>query len=258
MVTQSPTLDNLAMQASEQSGLPMAFTKALIAEEGTWNQGSGNPFDVTNTWAQDTGFGSFVTGLWNDLGGGVGVAIFGDAGAAIQSWAQGILSFPAYSIFRKDAAAGASANQLAQDLANAGYAGNSSTFVQNVTSLYEQYSGLSGYAPMATAVIQKNPPAQPTLPQPGQIPDPYGLASVPGLTIGGQSQAQPQPSALAQPWGQPSLADPFASVANAITDLGSIPIAALHAAESFFWVIIGLLLAIAGLWLLVSEENNRA
>ena len=121
MVTQSPTLDNLAMQASEQSGLPMAFTKALIAEEGTWNQGSGNPFDVTNTWAQDTGFGSFVTGLWNDLGGGVGVAIFGDAGAAIQSWAHGILSFPAYAIFRKDVAAGASANQLATDLANAGY-----------------------------------------------------------------------------------------------------------------------------------------
>lgn len=242
MVASTSTLDNLAMQASEQSGLPQAFVKALITEEGTWNQGSGNPFDITNTWAEQTGFGSFITGLWNDLGGGVGVAIFGDVGAAIQSWAQGILSFPAYAVFRKDAAAGASANQLATDLANAGYAGNSSTFVQNVTSLYEQYSGLSGYAPMATAVIQKNPPAQPQA----------------TTTTSGQSQAQAQPSALAQPWGQPSLADPFASVANAITDLGSIPIAALHAAESFFWIIIGLLLAIAGLWLLVSEENNRA
>ncbi len=239
MVTQSSTLDNLAMQASEQSGLPQAFVKALITEEGTWNQGSGNPFDITNTWAEQTGFGSFITGLWNDLGGGVGVAIFGDVGAAIQSWAQGILSFPAYAVFRKDAAAGASANQLAQDLANAGYAGNSSTFVQNVTALYEQYSGLSGYAAMGTALVQKNPPAQ------GQA------------TTTGQAQAQSS-SALAQPWGQASVTNPLASVANAITDLGAIPIAALHAAESFFWILIGLLIAIAGLWILVSSGENHA
>ncbi|MHB1701131.1 MAG: hypothetical protein ACYCSN_13555 [Acidobacteriaceae bacterium] len=244
MVAASTSLDNLAMQASEQSGLPQPFVKALIAEEGTWNQGSGNPFDVTNTWASDTGFGSFVTGLWNDLGGGVGVAVFSDAGAAIQSWAQGILSFPAYAVFRKDAASGASAQQLAQDLANAGYAGNSSTFVKNVSSLYEQYSGLSAVAPMATALTSKPSSYQEPTQTQGQ-----------GQT---QTQEQASASALAQPWGQVSLSNPFAGVANAVTDLGAIPIKAMAAAEAFGWIIIGLLLAIAGLWLLVQGEENHA
>lgn len=247
MVAASTTLDNLAMQASEQSGLPQPFVKALIEAEGTYGPGGpNNPFDVTNSWANDTGFGGFVTGLWNILAPGVGVAIFSNPSAAIQSWAKGIATMPAYAQFRTDVQNGAPVTALVQDLGVVGYAGGSNSWIQNVLGLYEKNSGQSASLPLSGGTTATTTTTQ------GQ-----GQGKGQGQTQG-QTQTQVSATALAQPWGQVSLTNPFAGVANAITDLGAIPIKAMAAAEAFGWIIIGLLIAIAGLWLLVKGEENHA
>lgn len=246
MSNQTLTLDQLAQIASEHSGLPFAFTKSLIQEEGTWNQGSGNPFDVTAEWANLTGFGSWVTGLWNSIG----VAIFSDPGQAIQAWAKGLATFSNYSQFRADQANGASPYQLALDLQKSGYAGSDSGYAGKIASLYEQNSGQSAYAPLGKSATTPGAAtlgggtANPTS-NPGKTSPPI----VAGITGAVTAPLQAVGSALATPFGA------LNATANAIADVGSIAAKAISVVESALWTALGLILALAGLYLLVKDQG---
>lgn len=166
----STTVDSAALQGSELTGLPVAFVKSLIQEEGTI-QSTNNPFDITQTWANLTGFGNFVTGLWNSIG----VGIFSSPQPAIQSWAKGLMTFSNYTKLRADMALpNVTAYQLASDLEKAGYAGGDGSYALKIANLYKENSGESAFSPINTKIAppsQTNPPANPpTNPPTNQTP----------------------------------------------------------------------------------------
>lgn len=176
-------ISSAANIASYYSGLPVGFTQALIMHEGTTGvfPTPNNPFDITDVWAKLAGFGNIVTALWNDLGGGHGVAITNDPVEAIKAWWAGLSQFSNYSQFRSDIGTQAgSAYNLAYDLAKSGYAGggNPADYARSIAALYEQLTGKSGYAP-----LQANEPITVQTPAPSggnpavSFPSPNGGGS---------------------------------------------------------------------------------
>lgn len=115
-----------ASYASQVSGLPVAVTTTLIQQEGPSQSAPNNPFDITDQWASLTGFGNIVTTLWNDLGGGHGVAVTNNEQAAIQSWWKGLQTFSAYGQLRQLQAQGSTTvQQWFNALSATGYGGSS-------------------------------------------------------------------------------------------------------------------------------------
>ena len=262
------TIDQAAALGSQLTGIPVNFVKALIQAEGSWGGGNwtngsiiNNPFDVTAGWAGDVGYGGYVTGQGGSQG---NIASFSDTTAAVNAWAAGINQFPLYSQFRNDLKAQASVQTLATDLAKAGYAGpgNVLSWVSNVSNYVASLGGdiftKSGGAPSpVTSAVT------------GTV---SGIAG--GISGGAEGilGAQPQiisnittqlPTSVEQGVGEvgTALATGFAAQTAAVQALvtggTNYANAVVLVFERFLWILIGLVMVLAGLWVLIKSQELR-
>ena len=229
--TQTVTPAQAAAQASLVSGLPQAFTLALIQAEQNAGQLAitNNPFDIVRGWLDQTGFGSIFVSPWNSAG----VAITSDPFGAIASWWQGLTTFTNYTTFRLHLMQGQSVRTLLTDLSKAGYAGGSQTWVDNVARLYEQNSGKSadsgfGQITVIPPLPLPNPQPSPTpAPAPTTTPDPTKLTVV-------------------------KSTDPvFGGLIDAVNSFQAGVLSIVLSVEKFFWIVIGLVIVALGIYVLV-------
>lgn len=215
-------VQNAAQQAASASGLPASVTATLITLEGPSQSAPNNPFDITKTWADLSGVGQFVTGIFNS----VGVAIFADESQAIKGWAYGLLNFSNYNGVR-----GVMNNPHAtvQDFFNAlgatGYAGGDSSYAANLGRTFQSITGqdpsqtvlrLAGVitSPTGPPTTIYTPPGTPTGPPP--VPGNPTLPTAPtpiAPTSGGSVIDIPTPFG--------TIHIDFSAITNALNGIGN-------------------------------------
>lgn len=265
------TIDQAAALGSQLTGIPVNFVKALIQAEGSWGSGNwqngsilNNPFDVTSGWANDVGYGGYVTGQGGTQG---NIASFSDTTAAVNAWAKGINSFSLYSQLRQDVTTKASSQTLATDLANAGYAGpgNVLGWVSNVVNIVNNLGGLGG---SIIGGITGGASSGATGTSGGAI-----AGGVVGGIAGGAA------GALANPPQVPNVPNPITSVEQGLGAIGQSLASGFNAEttlvnnlanqgmnyanatilvfERFLWILLGLILVLAGIWVLVKSQELK-
>lgn len=224
-----------AQEAAQASGLPVDVVTTLIEMEGPTQSAPNNPFDVTQTWADLAGFGSAVSGTFNS----VGVAIFeaGQEDAAIKAWAAGLATFSNYANLRAlQARPGTTVQDWFNALGETGYAGNDPGYGANLGQLYQNLFHKDPATTTLGGITDVLPIKIPT-----PIKKPTQVTTGVGATV----------TATAQPTGNPitDITTAVAAIPTAITN-------AIISVEKFFWILIGLILVIAGIIVLIQSSKQ--
>ena len=256
------TIDQAAALGSQLTGIPVNFVKALIQAEGSWGGGNwtngsiiNNPFDVTAGWAGDVGYGGYVTGQGGSQG---NIASFSDTTAAVNAWAAGINQFPLYAQFRNDLKGGGSVQTLATDLAKAGYAGpgNVLSWVNNLVTLTGNTLGSVAGGAVGGAVGGSGGTS-------GGAVAGGTVGGIVGATVGTIPSVPNPVTSVEQGLGSisTSLASGFQAETNLVNTLAGQGVNYVNAVflvfERFLWILIGLVMVLAGLWVLIKSQELR-